>query len=265
MVSFKYYPHGKRKAFTMSFDDGKIHDLRLIDIFNKYGIKGTFHINSSKIGLEGYISESDLKEKFILHEVACHTVNHPFLEKCPKAVVVSEVLEDKRALERIVGYPVRGMSYPMGTYNEEIMNTISTLGIDYSRTVDDTTINFSLPENFLKWQPTCHHYNGAMNKLADFKNNYPWRSMELLYIWGHSYEFDNDNSWDSIEDLCKAAANDDNVWYATNIEIFDYISALRSLKMTADSDCIYNPSCIPVWVDVDGSAILVDAGETKRF
>lgn len=40
------YPGGKFKALTMSYDDGQIHDRRLVEIFNRHGIKGTFHLNS---------------------------------------------------------------------------------------------------------------------------------------------------------------------------------------------------------------------------
>ena len=36
------FPQGKHKVLTMSYDDGKIFDRKLIEIFNKYGIKGTF-------------------------------------------------------------------------------------------------------------------------------------------------------------------------------------------------------------------------------
>ena len=35
------FPGGKHKVLTMSYDDGKLEDRRLVSIFNKYGIKGT--------------------------------------------------------------------------------------------------------------------------------------------------------------------------------------------------------------------------------
>ena len=43
---YKAFPGGKHKVLTMSYDDGKIQDRRLVGIFNKYGIKGTFNVNS---------------------------------------------------------------------------------------------------------------------------------------------------------------------------------------------------------------------------
>ena len=43
--------------------------------------------------------------------------------------VVSQILEDRRNLEAAVGYPVRGLSYPNGSYNEEIVKILPALGI----------------------------------------------------------------------------------------------------------------------------------------
>ena len=38
--------NGKMKAVTFSYDDGVTQDKRLIELFNKYGLKATFNINS---------------------------------------------------------------------------------------------------------------------------------------------------------------------------------------------------------------------------
>ena len=43
--------NGKKKAITFSFDDGVWQDRRLIEIFNKYGLKGTFNLNSEAFGM----------------------------------------------------------------------------------------------------------------------------------------------------------------------------------------------------------------------
>ena len=43
------YPQGKIKAFTLSYDDGNVADRKLVGMFNKYGLKGTFHLNSGPI------------------------------------------------------------------------------------------------------------------------------------------------------------------------------------------------------------------------
>ena len=47
--------NNKKKAITFSFDDGVTQDIRLIEILNRYGLKGTFNINSCLLGLKGEV------------------------------------------------------------------------------------------------------------------------------------------------------------------------------------------------------------------
>ena len=43
MMLTPVYPGGKIKALTFSYDDGVRFDGKLIEIFNRYGMKGTFN------------------------------------------------------------------------------------------------------------------------------------------------------------------------------------------------------------------------------
>lgn len=259
-ITFGYYPGGKKKALTMSYDDGQIHDRRLVEIFNKYDIKGTFHLNSGKFDVDPYICTSEVYELYKGHEISAHTLNHPYLTLIPDMMIVSEILEDRKRLEALAGYPVRGMSYPFGSYSEDVIKLLPGLGIEYSRTVQSHG-SFHLPENFLSWHPTCHHGQDLMNKCKEFRNQKPWAQMSLFYVWGHSYEFDRDNNWELVDEFCKTVSGDETVWYATNIEIVDYIKAMRGLKFSVDKKTIYNPAAIPVWVGADGEAFKIEAGK----
>lgn len=117
------FPDGKHKVLTMSYDDGQEFDRRLIAIFNQNGIKGTFHLNSGLMNSdERRIKLEDVKELYKGHEVSCHTSTHPTIERCPLEQVVQQVIEDRKALEDATGYPVRGMSYPNGSYSKDIIN-----------------------------------------------------------------------------------------------------------------------------------------------
>ena len=49
------FPGGKFKALTMSYDDGREADKRLIKLFNKHGIKGTFHLNAGLIDIDNQV------------------------------------------------------------------------------------------------------------------------------------------------------------------------------------------------------------------
>ena len=41
------------KYVTFSFDDGVTQDKRLVELLDKYGLKATFNLNSSLLGLKG--------------------------------------------------------------------------------------------------------------------------------------------------------------------------------------------------------------------
>ena len=46
MVSFDRFKDGKRYALTFSYDDGCAQDRRLVELFNKYGMKCTCNFYS---------------------------------------------------------------------------------------------------------------------------------------------------------------------------------------------------------------------------
>lgn len=260
MITFEYYPQGRKKALTMSYDDGRVEDRRLVEIFNRYGIRGTFHLNAGKLDTSSYICGSEIKDLYRGHEISSHTFSHPFLTQIPQKAVIQEILEDRRMLESYAGYPVRGMSYPFGNYDDKVLTLLPSLGIEYSRTCQSHN-SFILPSNFLTWHPTCHHSAGIIGKLKDFLNPRPWDKMPLFYIWGHSYEFERDSRWNIIEEFCREASGNPEIWYASNIDIMDYITAMRNLKFSVDNGQVYNPSSLSVWIGVDGEAAEVKPGE----
>ena len=259
MIKLDVFKNGKKHAVTFSYDDGKKFDERLIDIFNKHGIKGTFHLNSGRFGAEGFVDDINV---YAGHEVSCHGVVHASLAYTPLSSIPNEIMVDRAYWEKLVGTPVRGLSYANGSYNDEVVTALKTCGIVYSRTTL-ATYNFNIPDDFLKWHPTCHHKEAAemVDKFLKMMET-PWYSGKLLYIWGHSYEFDTQNNWELIEDVCKKIAGDDRVWYATNIEIYEYITAAKRLVISADNKIVYNPSAISVWFTADGSIYEVKPGET---
>lgn len=257
------YPEGKKTVLTMSYDDGKDADYRLVEIFNKYGIRGSFHLNSGNLGREGWVKAEDVRELYANHEVSCHTVTHPFLERISSSRVIDEVWEDKRNLERLCGYPVAGMSYPMGTYNEDIVSRLDAMCIEYCRTTVSTE-KLSIPDNFLKWHPSCHHNNPNLMQLADQLLTARY-GLAMLYVWGHSYEFNNNNNWEQIEDFCKKVSGCSDVWYATNIEIVRYFKAMRELVFDADNTMVYNPSAQTVWFTCDNQLFTAAPGAVTGF
>lgn len=253
------FPEGRHKALTMSYDDGTTADRRLVSTFNRYGIKGTFHLNSGLFGTGNRLTEQEAADLYAGHEVSAHTLTHPTIARCPKEQIVYEVMEDRKGLERLVGYTVRGMSYPNGSFNHEIKQMLPALGIEYARVVQ-TTGGFSMPDDWHEWKPSCHHNDQLIERTETFIGLHKSQYLYLMYVWGHSYEFDNDDNWELIERFCELAGGRENIWYATNMQIVDYMNAYNQLKFSAGLDFVYNPSAQSVWISVDGRIVEVKGG-----
>lgn len=264
MIQFHIYPEGKRRIVTFSYDDGSSKDERLIALFNRYGVKGTFHLNGGKYRDVTDTEAERLRTLYAGHEVACHTVHHGWPARMPMQSVVSETVEDRKLLEAVFGMPTVGMSYPSGSYDERAIAAMRACGIVYSRTVKSTK-NFPLPEDFMEWHPTCHHKDAlplAEKFMRDLDSEW---THPLFYVWGHSHEFRTEEDWERMEEIVRTVANDDRIWYATNLEIYRYTDAQSRLEISADETVFYNPSSIPVWVERNKKEIIeIPAGATVR-
>lgn len=222
------------KAVTFSFDDGVTQDKRLIEIFDKYGLKCTFNINSELLGKAGSLIRNDvtvahvkprpqeIKEIYKNHEVAVHTLTHPNLTTLDDSEVIRQVEIDRKNLTQYVGYEVCGMAYPCGGVNndERVAELIKkNSGVKYSRTITSTH-NFDLQENLYQFNPSVYiQETDKMWEMAEEFINLQTDEPKLFYIWGHAYEFDIDNSWQKFDDFCKFISNREDIFYGTNSEV----------------------------------------------
>ena len=270
---FMLWPDGLKKALTFSYDDGVMQDIQLISLFRRYGLKATFNLNSAFFGQidsipsgnrevdHSHVPEEDVPLVYAGFETAIHTVHHPFLTQLSDPIATGEILNDRAAIERLVGYPVRGMAYPFGAVDERVKNIVKACGVVYSRGTG-TTGKYALPVDPYDWSCSCHH-NGLEPLIDPFLNNDRW--IQLLSVWGHSYEFDFTNGWDKFENQLSRLGGNDDIWYATNIEIFDYIQAYNALRWTCDGDVAVNPGCQDVFVEVDGETVCIPGGERMEL
>ena len=255
------YPDGKRKACTFSYDDNQIYDRRLIDIFNQYELKATFHINAGTLDQEGFIKTAEVKELYFGHEISCHGYSHPFMTHLSQTELAFEIMEERKILEKIAGYPIRGLSYPFGDYSDDVIKALSKFGMEYARTVENTDA-FGTPGDWMKWKPTCHHNGLSEELISRFDCPPEYSRLPLLYIWGHSFEFEREKSWVLFEKMCSRLKQCTGVWFATNIEIKEYLTAVRGLICSANCRTIYNPSAKTVFLLADELVITVQPGET---
>lgn len=272
------YPGGKPKAVILSYDDGGANDRRLVKLMNGLGLKGTFHLNSNKLGFKDYVTRDECRELYLGHEVSVHTANHPNLTSISKIDAIDEVVEDRRALERLTGNPVRGMAYPFGGYSDKVVEALQGLGIEYARTTADTD-GFKIPDDFLKWHPTIHQFGRAYyeankpendrKELAAFYDvvNHFLReeAVSLLYVWGHSWEIGTEEKWSETEKFYKMVARNAAIVPMTHIELVDYIHAYRNLKFSVDNNLVVNLSSLDIFIRHNNKVYKIAAGQNTTL
>lgn len=227
--------NGKKKAVTFSFDDGVTQDIRLIEIFNKYGLKCTFNLNSGFLGAEGTLDRNGrivrhdkvaadkIKSVYSGHEVAVHTLTHPNLTGLEKDEIIKQVEEDRQRLSAICGYEVVGMAYPCGGVNNDdrVASIIrENTGVRFARGLE-STYKFDLQENLLRFKPTVYYIEDCLDRVIDEFLALDTDKPALLYIWGHSYEMDAEYiTWEKFEKACKKLSGHEDIFYGTNGEVF---------------------------------------------
>lgn len=228
------------KILTFSFDDGVTQDLRLIELFDRYGLRGTFNLNSGRLGQESHFmcrglpvrhmkfTAGAIPKVYAGHEIAVHTLDHINLTRLDDQEVIRQVRSDQHALESITGSTVTGMAYPEGGVNHDdrVVRLIrENTNIRYARTVK-SSYSFDPPKDRLRFDPTVYHIEWErMEELAEAFIALQTDSPKLFCIWGHAYEFDLDDSWDRFERLCARLAGRNDMLYLTNREAFAHLDA----------------------------------------
>ncbi|MBE6602399.1 MAG: polysaccharide deacetylase [Ruminococcaceae bacterium] len=270
---FMRFPEGRAKALTFSYDDNVRENIRLIQIFNRYGMKATFNINSglypqddSHLRMMSKDEMTKLFDENSPHEVAIHSHTHPFLAALPIVAATEELLCDRQCLEEQFHRIVRGMAYPNNSYNDEIVSAARSCGIVYARTTDSTE-RFDLPTDWLRMPTTCHHNSPRLMELAtSFVEKEAKYLPKLFYLWGHSYEFEDNQNWEIIERFTSyMGGREAEIWYATNIEIYEYVEAYHRLIFSADCKTVKNPTSITLWFSYNKQLISILPNQTLNL
>ncbi len=277
--TFMRYPGGLSKAVTLSYDDGTTADARLCDTITRYGMKGTFNLVGMNVERGDGLSLDYVREGILArgHEVTNHGYLHRAMDCVRMADAIAEVLDGRRVLERTLGIMVRGYAYADRCLRRDqspelyarVRPMLENLEVTYARTAGGDNDSFNLPDDFYQWMPTAHHNNPALfdwiDRFTAMDVNALYtaeRRPRLFYLWGHAYEFDRHNNWDRLEQICRTLGGKDDIWYATNGEIYDYVQAYRSLVFSADGLTVYNPTLHTVFLEYDGTPFTVPSGAT---
>lgn len=259
------WPNGCSGALTSSWDDGTVHDRRLARLLSDHGLRATFNLNSGTLGTDPgpswypFVTAQEVAGIYRDHEVAAHTVTHPRLPELPDEAIRVQIAEDRRELERLVGYPVTGMALPFGAYDERVLRIARACGIRYCRPVEYEE-HFRPPADLMRWAATAHHNAPLPELWARFLQS--TRTDKLFYLWGHSYEFARDENWDQIEGFCAAAGEAERVWHATNMEVARYLESWRRLETSVDGTLVRNDAAVALWLHADDELVKVQPGSS---
>ncbi len=213
MTRMHYY-YGM-KYFVFAIDDGTVFDKKTVAIFNKYNIKATFNLNS---GLQDFVwwkdhlevSRLNLEENkhiYDNHEVASHSLTHPFLTNLSDEGVYYEVKEDIDNLRRIFNRDIVTFSFPFDGYDERTINIIKSLGITHI-ILPDIDDSFRYPSDTYHIKVTSWDIDDALEKVERFIKD---DTAQIFIYLSHSYDYEYDNSYDKLEKLCQIVSENKDI------------------------------------------------------
>lgn len=260
----KLYPEGRKKAFNITYDDGIMQDLRFVELMNRYGLKGTFNLNSELMrtgftwthpnGMEVKRLPADTARWLYRgHEVASHTRTHPYMHELSEDEILDQLGRDKADLEEMLGVEVAGFAVPFDYYSPMIADCARRCGFEYAR-MSEFSHSYTPCRDYWFWQTGFYHLQPG---LEDFVNGFLERPQELVVcqIVGHSYDLDAENLWGTMEEILRRVSREESVWSCTNLELVRYLKAMDRAEITGDT--VHNHSDTELWFEVNGEPVCV--------
>ncbi len=211
---------------TFSWDDGHPLDLRIAQLFNKYGLRCTFYVPKHNSENLPTLSASNLaalsRDNFDIHS---HTLNHVYLGGLPPDEQELEIRSGKKYIEDTIGKEDHIFCYPGGSYTQRTIELVRDAGFAYARTIDMgftcaySSNNYLMPttaiitpltnaqilKHSLKRFSLARGYTIFKFNRAIINNNWkPQKSKNTYYhFWGHSWEIEKYDLWECLEALIR--------------------------------------------------------------
>ena len=209
-----------------SWDDGYPADMKIADLLDHHGLKGTFFACINNKEGRPVLNKTDLRELDSRFEIGSHTFNHTRLSGIENGSAEKEIREGKKSLEDILGHNVDGFCYPGGHITPHAMNCLRKYGVRYARTIEnfcmDTGENpYQIPTTLQLFPHNKQVYLRNYFKRGNFKNRWAcfrhamksdslWDALDLivdecskregvLHLWGHSWEIEQYNLWKELD------------------------------------------------------------------
>jgi peptidoglycan/xylan/chitin deacetylase (PgdA/CDA1 family) len=239
------------RYITTSWDDGHPADLRLAALLAKYDLKATFYIPRSNEE-HPVMEEKEIVALSQDFEIGGHTLHHVNLERLPLPEAVSEIRGCFEWLRGLLGKDPISFCPPFGAYGERSINAIYLAGFRTIRTTEllSTGAPMSVPggpgggrllhttlQAFPHSGLTYFKHLLLRRRLSRFED---WRRsgcssnlLELLdhylddiqiyggcfHLWGHSWEIEENNLWDKVEQVFQKISHLPGFTYVENKDL----------------------------------------------
>lgn len=122
-------PEEGEKKIAISFDAawGADDTDTLIEILGKYNVRATFFLVGQWVDT---YPEEVRKLAEAGHEIMNHSNTHPYFTQCSTEKVIEEIESCNDKIEAITGVRPTLVRCPYGDYNDSVVNTIRSLGME---------------------------------------------------------------------------------------------------------------------------------------
>lgn len=118
---------------SLEFDVATADQARALPLLARYGMHGTFFVNSGLINEPGHLTWRQLRHMQALgHEIAGQTISHAKLTELSPANVRREVCVDRRRL-LAQGLAADAFAYPFGAYSGAVRDVVVSCGYSSAR------------------------------------------------------------------------------------------------------------------------------------
>jgi peptidoglycan/xylan/chitin deacetylase (PgdA/CDA1 family) len=228
-----------RACVLTSWDDTTKLDLKLANLLEKYGIKGTFFAVTGWVGSK--IALDDLKYLSEAHEVGAHTATHPNLLRISLDEAREEITSSGKFLSEKLDTPVEKMpfAYTFGEYSNKHVELVREAGYCCARTTRPFYVD--RPGNFYEMPVSVWAYPHELSDVRGMlriarkvpqvlRNPFLVKKWDYLakrlfdvivsdggifHLFGHAWQVDEGKAWIRLEEVLAHIGCREDVEYMT--------------------------------------------------
>jgi peptidoglycan/xylan/chitin deacetylase (PgdA/CDA1 family) len=230
----------KTAVLTTSWDDGHRCDMRLARMLKEYGLKATFYVapQNQEFAKQDLLNSQEIRAISRDFEIGAHSMTHRRLPEISEQQAEREIVESKAVLEQVTGKEIKVFCYPGGAYTKLHVQLVKSAGYRYARTVSRYAFTVDDPyeagtslhvynHRFDLWQTACFAKFRPIKVLRYLEWDDLARAMfdqvvkkgGVYHIWGHSWEIDEHDDWERLENVFRYISANPKVKYVSNGEL----------------------------------------------